>query len=200
MIGAVESGGQIYGNRNYAAYAGQYANSSGEHTCTLGWAQFYGAEAARLIQRIYDADPAGFKRIDANGEIQSMLGKDWVAMRWNPTTSQKNTLISLITTETGKKQQDLLFREQCASMVSDCIKTYTADQKSIIMYCEVRHQGGLGGVTRIFTRCAARYGAYTVANILKALDDDLDDGFNNQVGDYSQRHHLCAEFVEKYAK
>lgn len=37
IIGAVESGGQIYGNRRYDAYAGPYTNSNKEVTCTLGW-------------------------------------------------------------------------------------------------------------------------------------------------------------------
>ena len=44
IIGAVESGGQIYGNRRYEAYAGPYTNSSKEVTCTIGWAQNYGNE------------------------------------------------------------------------------------------------------------------------------------------------------------
>ena len=39
IIGGVESGGQIYGGQNYAAYAGKAANSENEKTCTLGWAQ-----------------------------------------------------------------------------------------------------------------------------------------------------------------
>lgn len=37
IIGAVESGGQVYGQRNYAAYAPAYHASPDEHTCTLGW-------------------------------------------------------------------------------------------------------------------------------------------------------------------
>ena len=44
VIGAVESGGQVYGRRDYAAYAAPYTNSEKEHTITLGWAQNYGAE------------------------------------------------------------------------------------------------------------------------------------------------------------
>ena len=41
IIGAVESGGQVYGKRRYDAYAAPYANSSIEYTVTLGWAQNY---------------------------------------------------------------------------------------------------------------------------------------------------------------
>ena len=41
IIGAVESGGQVYGKRRYEAYTGKGANSANEKTCTLGWAQNY---------------------------------------------------------------------------------------------------------------------------------------------------------------
>ena len=73
IIGAVETGGQIYGKRRYNVYTPPYTNSKLEHTITLGWAGFYGGEARKLVQMIYDADPAGFKKIDSNGTIQAML-------------------------------------------------------------------------------------------------------------------------------
>ena len=48
IISGVESGGQIYGGQNYAAYAGKAANAENEKTCALGLAQKYGNEAIRL--------------------------------------------------------------------------------------------------------------------------------------------------------
>ena len=56
VIGAVESGGQVYGKRRYDAYAAPYTNSSNEHTVTLGWAQNYGNNARDLIKRIFQTD------------------------------------------------------------------------------------------------------------------------------------------------
>ena len=57
IIGGVESGGQVYGQRRYEAYAGKRANSANEKTCTLGWAQNYGNEARKLCQMILKEDP-----------------------------------------------------------------------------------------------------------------------------------------------
>ena len=54
VIGAVESGGQVYGKRRYDAYAAPFTNSNVEHTVTLGWAQNYGYEARKLIIMILD--------------------------------------------------------------------------------------------------------------------------------------------------
>ena len=42
IIGAVETGGQKYGNARYDAYVPPYTNTPKEHTITLGWAQNYG--------------------------------------------------------------------------------------------------------------------------------------------------------------
>lgn len=62
IIGGVESGGQVYGGQNYAAYAGKAANSANEKTCTLGWAQNYGNEGRRLCKMILAADAAAFRK------------------------------------------------------------------------------------------------------------------------------------------
>lgn len=67
IIGGVESGGQVYGGQNYAAYAGKAANSANEKTCTLGWAQNYGNEGRRLCKMILAADAAAFRKADTAG-------------------------------------------------------------------------------------------------------------------------------------
>lgn len=76
IIGAVESGGQVYGERDYAAYAGKGADNPNEMTCTLGWAQNYGNNARRLCQMIYEKDPAAFKKADT-ADIARKLQTGW---------------------------------------------------------------------------------------------------------------------------
>ena len=199
VIGAVESGGQIYGNRRYEAYADPYTNSSNEHTITLGWAQNYGSEAKRLIQRIYDEDPAAFKKIDKSGAIKKKLATDWVAEKWKPTASQKKLLISLITSDAGKKCQDDMFAEVMEKFIADCAAQYSKDVKVQMMYCEIRHLGGAGPVKRIFDRIS---GTITVDKIMASLAKDQEDtSNNNQVGDaiYWSRHVKCSQFITQYA-
>ena len=90
VIGAVESGGQVYGQRNYAAYTLPYTNSMIEHTITLGWAQNYGNEARTLIQMILGKmGESAFREIDKDGSVLNMLSHDWVKDRWKPTDAQK---------------------------------------------------------------------------------------------------------------
>lgn len=199
IIGAVESGGQVYGNRRYDAYTPPYTNTPNEHTITLGWAQNYGDEAEKLIRMILDADPAAFRKIDSGGSIEAMLKKNWVNIRWHPSSSQKNTLIKLITSKNGKTAQDELFIELMKKFISDCGNDYTADIPAQMMYCEIRHLGGKKSAQRIFNRCNGNYSLSKIMSALKA--DQSDTSSDNQVGDkkFWSRHEKCKEFIEKYA-
>lgn len=201
IIGAVESGGQVYGKRNYAAYAAPYTNSPKEVTITLGWPQFYGGEAYTLVSLIYAKDPAAFDKIDAQGKIKTMINgeHDWVAEKWSPSTYQRYILLALIDSQQGHAAQDELFAEQMKKYISDCEKTYTGDVRAGMMYCEIRHLGGKSAADRIFRKCGGNYSLERIMSVLKA--DQSDESSDNQVGDrrYWSRHCKCKQFIEKYA-
>lgn len=199
IIGAVESGGQVYGKRDYAGYAAPYANSPEEHTVTLGWAQNYGGKAKKLVQMIHDKDEAAFRKIDSGGSIAAMLKKDWVAARWKPTAAQQKALIALIDSPAGHECQDALFVEDAKVYIGECEKNFTKDVPAVMMFCEIRHLGGYAPSARIFRRLD---GDYSLGAIMASLKKDQDDaGNDNQVGDkkYWSRHEACKEFIEKYA-
>lgn len=198
IIGGVESGGQEYGQKDYSAYAGAHANSAKEVTCTLGWPQYYGNEAQRLIQKIYDKDPASFRKIDSQGLIQAKLKVNWVDTQWDPNKAEKNVLIQLISSKAGKAAQDEMFTEVVRPMVQDCENTYTKDARAVALYVEIRHLGGKGPADRIFKRCN---GNYSVDHIKASLLADQEDkSNNNQVGDelYWSRHEKCFDWVKTY--
>ena len=199
IIGAVETGGQVYGKRRYADYTAPYTNSSLEHTITLGWAAFYGDEARTLMNNIYKADKNNFIKLDS-ANIQSQLTVDWVATRWNPTASQKKAIIAIIDSEVGHQEQDKLFALRMEKFIQDCESSYTKNVPAQMMYCEIRHLGGKSAVDRIFKKCNKNY---SLDNIMAALKlDQQDSSSNNQVGDtkYWSRHEKCYTFIKQYAK
>lgn len=197
IIGAVESGGQIYGKRRYDAYAGKAANSSNEKTCTLGWAQNYGNEGRRLCKMIFQKDPASFRKADT-ANIEKMLNVDWVAKGWDPSASEKKALIAIITTTAGKECQDKLFQELMEQYVKEAENYGVAGVQAQMMWCEIEHLGGLGPVKRIFGRAAK---PYTPDRIFESLLlDQKDSSNNNQVGDkmYQSRHECCLKWIKQY--
>lgn len=197
IIGGVESGGQIYGNRKYGAYAAAGANNEDEVTCTLGWAQNYGYNARTLCRRIFERDPAAFRKADT-AKIESMLSKDWVALRWNPSAKQKAALIAIITTDTGKRIQDEMFAEVAKKYIAHAESFGVMDVAAQMMWCEIEHLGGLYPTKRIFGRAAKPYTPDTIYASL--LQDQRDKSNNNQVGDklYQSRHQCCVLWIKQY--
>ena len=197
IIGGVESGGQVYGNRRYDAYAPAYKNSPEEYTCTLGWCQFYGNNARELCQRIFNESKELFRK-NNTVNIEKRLSQDWVAIKWNPSASEKSALLKIITTDVGKKVQDEMFKEDMQAFIKDAETFGISDVGAQMMYCEIRHLGGKSPVERIFNRANRPYTADTVYASL--LLDQNDTSNNNQVGDkkYQSRHQKCVEWIHTY--
>ena len=201
VIGAVESGGQVYGHRNYAAYAAPYANTPNEHTITLGWAQNYGPEAQELIRRILAKSETAFRRLDkCKPSIMAMLEIDWTDTRWHPSKEQAEVLVALIDSVNGHKAQDELFAELMRTYIKSCEADYTSKVKPVMMYCEIRHLGGRSAADRIFKRCKGDYSLDAIMSALVA--DQKDKSSENQVGDtkFWSRHVKCYQFIEQYAR
>lgn len=197
IIGGVESGGQVYGKRRYDAYAEPYKNSPTEHTVTLGWCQFYGNNARKLCQRIFDVDKNTFRKNDT-ANIEKRLSQDWVAIKWNPSSSEKAALLKIITTDIGKKVQDEMFKEDMLTFIKDAGTFGITNVGAQMMYCEIRHLGGKSPTERIFKRATKPYTADAIYSSL--LLDQKDTSNNNQVGDkkYQSRHQKCVEWIHKY--
>ena len=203
IIICVETGGQVYGKGRYNDYTPPYKNTPNEHTITLGAAQWYGNSARELIQYIYDADPAAFKKADTcSPSIESMLKKDWVSIRWKPNSKQKAVLIALISSQLGIKCQNELFAKKCETMVNQCVELYPETKgnvKAQMMYAEIKHLGGLNPVKRIFNRLN---GDYSLDAIMASLvKDQSDKSSSNQVGDkiFWSRHVKCRQYIDQYS-
>ena len=202
IIGAIESGEQIYGNLNYGSYDPPYKNSPNEHTITLGWPQCYGPEAQELLKAIFDKDNAAFREIDQvlpkRKRIENYINKNITAMHWRPTAKQKKVIIKLLESEAGRDCQDAQFKRYMQTFVRDCRKTYTRNAWAVVMYCEIRHLGGKNGADRIFRKCGGDYSLRKIMSVLK--QDQRDSRSNYQVGDkiFWSRHECVCTFLETF--
>lgn len=197
IIGGVETGGQIYGKRNYASYVAPGKNTANEKTCTLGWAGNYGERAKRLCKMILEQNPAAFRKVDTAG-IEKKLSTNWEITRWHPTAKGKAALIAIITTSTGKECQDALFQELMQSYLKEAEAYGVTDIPSQMMWCEIQHLGGIKPVQRIFKRAEKPYTPDTIYASL--LLDQKNTSNNNQVGDeiFQSRHACCVKWIKQY--
>lgn len=203
IIAAVESGGQVYSetNKRWTAYAGKYANTINEVTCTLGCYQAYGDEAQELIQYIYDNYPDTFRGCDPRGLIEAKLSVSWTGTQWGPSPDQKACLIAMLGTEAGHEAQEVIFRSRMDKYLARAEAFGVKTVGGQMMWAEVQHLGGKDAPVRVFTRCK---GDYSVDHILDCLNPKYADlvKYREPVEHrkFWTRHVKCAEFIKKYAQ
>lgn len=197
ILYAVESGGQIYGRQNYAAFIGAGANCANEKAITIGAGQWYAGEAKKLLQKIQRANPAQFKKLDTQGIGTDLLKKNWTAYAISPFSAKAKCIVTIINSTLGRKCQDELMDEQITEYAASIAKTYGSMSDTAMMECiNIIHQGGNSALKRILAKTAK---PYTAKSIYAALNTDPADPRTNQVGDYTTRQKKVYEFITKYA-
>lgn len=196
ILYAVESGGQVYGCQNYAAFVGAGANCSNEKAITIGAGQWYAGEAKRLLQKIQRANPAQFKKLDTQGIETDLLKKDWATYAISTTSAKAKCIVTIINSTLGRKCQDELMDEQITEYAASIAKTYGSMPDTAMMECiNIIHQGGSSALKRILAKTAK---PYTAKSIYAALNTDPADPRTNQVGDYVTRQKKVYEYITKY--
>lgn len=196
ILYAVESGGQIYGRQNYAAFAGVGKNTPNEVAITIGAGQWYGARARLLLQRIQANYPADFSRLDTAG-IAADLKKSWDRYGVTAGSAKGKCIIAIISSAAGIKCQDALMNEQIVEHAASIEKIYGSMPDTAMMECiNIVHLGGMDALKRILKKTAK---PYTAESIYAALNTDPTDPTPNQVGDYVSRQQKVYEFITKYA-
>ena len=197
ILYAVESGGQVYGRQNYAAFVGAGANCSNEKAITIGAGQWYAGEAKKLLQKIQRANLAQFKKLDTQGIGTDLLKKNWTAYAISPSSAKAKCIVTIINSTLGRKCQDELMDEQITEYAASIAKTYGSMSDTAMMECiNIIHQGGNSALKRILAKTAK---PYTAKSIYAALNTDPADPRTNQVGDYTTRQKKVYEYITKYA-
>ena len=197
ILYAVESGGQVYGCQNYAAFIGAGANCSNEKAITIGAGQWYAGEAKKLLQKIQRANPAQFKKLDNQGIESDLLKKNWSTYAIAATSAKAKCIVAIINSTLGRKCQDELMDEQITEYAASIAKTYGSMPDTAMMECiNIIHQGGSSALKRILSKTKK---PYTAKNIYDALNTDPADPRTNQVGDYATRQKKVYEYITKYA-
>lgn len=197
ILYAVESGGQVYGCQNYAAFIGAGANCSNEKAITIGAGQWYAGEAKKLLQKIQRANPAQFKKMDTQGLESDLLKKNWSTYSISVSSAKAKCIVTIINSTLGRKCQDELMDEQITEYASSIAKTYGTMPDTAMMECiNIIHQGGSAALKRILAKTTK---PYTAKSIYAALSTDPADPRPNQVGDYTTRQKKVYEYIAKYA-
>ena len=197
ILYAVESGNQIYGEQDYAAFAEVGANCSNEKAITIGAGQWYADEAKELLYRIQRGNPKLFKDMDTENLEADLLKKSWATYAVSKDSAKGRLIISIISMELGKKCQDHYMEDQIAAYAKSIEKTYGTMPDSAMMECiNIHHQGGDSALKRILAKTVK---PYTADKIYTVLCMDPTDPVQNQVGDYTDRQKAVINMIHTYA-
>lgn len=191
IIYAVETGGQVYGQQDYSDFTEAYENNSDEHAITIGAGAWYATEAKTLLERIYDADPEQWEKIDKVRLLEQVQTANWECFNISRVSQLADTIIALISSKIGVKCQDSLMDEQLAAYADEALKIGVTDARGQAMCVNFRHQGGLSAVKRILTKTKK---PYTLDNLYAACQTDT----GNQVGAYKSRQRFVYNALKKY--
>lgn len=191
IIYAVETGGQVYGQQDYSDFTEAYENNSDEHAITIGAGAWYATEAKTLLERIYDASPEQWEKIDKVRLLEQVQTANWECFNISRVSQLANTIVALISSDLGIKCQDSLMDEQLATYAKEALKQGVTDARAQAMCVNFRHQGGQEAVTRILAKTQK---PYTLDNLYAACQTDT----GNQVGAYKDRQRFVYNALKTY--
>ena len=199
ILYAVETGGQVYGGKQYDNFTPAYTNSQAEHAITIGAGAWYATEANRLLEAIRDTDPDGFDKLDTAGIGKDLDTATWSTYKVGKGSEKAKCIVAIIGSATGIRCQDELMEQQIQEYEKSITEQYGSMPDSAMMECiNIIHQGGSGALKRTLAKTAT---PYTAQSIYAALCTDPDDkSNNNQVGDYTTRQKKVYEMISKYCK
>ena len=191
VLGAVETGGQVYGKRDYSDFTSPYTNSGAEYSCTAGAYQEYGENLRQLLLKIQKEYPLTFKKYDTAG-IASDLKRNWY---FSPYTVRKgsakaNAIVNIISARSsGRLVQD--YREY----LRDARGLGITNVRAALFAAECEHQGGYSAMKRIVQRASNKNSISSLYTSLKQ-----DSPYSNQIGalKYRTRHRLCRDWITQH--
>lgn len=191
IIGAVETGGQIYGQRRYNDYTPAGANCSNEISCTIGAFQEYNSLAKGLLQEILNTYPDIFRKYDNAGIEQDLKLASWNGYSPNRGSAKAKAISAIIDSANGRKIQDKRIERQMMDYIAFAEKQGVTSVDALFMCANFIHQGGYFACTRILKKTSK---PYTLDNIYNACKTDT----GNQVGAYRTRQSKVYGWLKQY--
>lgn len=200
IVGAVETGGQVYGQRDYDDFTNPGQNSPSEYSCTAGAYQEYGENLRQLLLRIQKEYPRTFAKYDTAG-IADDIKRTW--SNFNPYTVRKgsakaNAIVNIISSPSGKLVQDYRAMDLIDTYLAHAKRMGVTNVRAALLFAECEHLGGPGPIERVVNRASNKNNITSLYDSL--LKDRLDTSNHYQIGDsiYGTRHIKCKSWITQY--
>lgn len=192
MLGALETGGQVYGQRDYSNFIN--AELAAEVTATLGWSSFYGENGRRWLERFKNENPDLFSKLDQGGQVAPVIGMNWEASRWNANSTQRASIVNMLTTDQGRKLQDQMTAEREADHWKHAVANYTDNMRAVAWFTNIAELAGRGTADWLFQAAGGNYSLDNLYNL--TLSRTGYGAIGNSM--YHRRHALYKQWIEEH--
>lgn len=153
---AVETGDRL-------GYGAVHVSANG--AVTLGCGQWYGAQAAQLLQRIYEQDASLFGTLDVPG----LLAKGKLMLN-----EQEQTMVSAaISSDVGIQAQNDLMDQNLQTWLNRAEALGITDRESLLLFAALCHLCGIVRAEQIFAEAADAPNKEAMLNTIKNLEPGL---------------------------
>lgn len=192
IVGALETGGQVYGQRDYSNFIN--AEAGAEVTATLGWSSFYGVHGKEYLQRFKAENPDLFSKLDTAG-VNSVLDISWEASHWQANPAQKAAIVEMISTPEGRKLQDTMTAERLSVHWKYAVENYTDNMRAVAWYTNIAELAGPGVAQSVF---ADAHGDYSLENLYNVTMSYNGGAASIGASMYHRRHALYKQWIEEH--
>ncbi len=199
IMGAVESGGQVYGKRDYAAFCGPGANVSSEVGSTAGAFQEYDQDLIVLLRKIKRQYPYTFAKYDKAGIASDVkkYNKSNANYAVSEGSAKAKSIVNIINSKHGRIVQDLYAQQQIDTYLKHIRSLGVTNVRTALFLADCEHQGGRAAVERVVKRASNKN---SLNSMLTSVLKDQQDSTPNQIGDYPTRRNLVAGWLKTYIK
>ena len=145
-----------------------YELSPYERSITIGAGGWMGQTGQKLLKSIRDKYPDVFNRLDTENIGYDLDHADWGNYCIKRNSAKMKAIISIITSEEGKKEQDLQIRQDMIDYIKEANERFDLhDKKAIAMYMNVRHIFGPNNLqARLFDKISKPYTYEKIYNFI----------------------------------
>ena len=200
ILGAVETGGQVYGERDYTSFIGPFVGSPYEYSCTAGAYQEYGENLRQLLLAFQKKYPKTFKKLDT-ANIAKDLKRTWSDSKpYSVKAGSKKAKViqKIISCKFGRALQDQRALNLLDSYLADIKKLGVTNLRCGLFMAECYHLGGYAAVKRVVNRATDKNSLAALRHSL--YQDRKDKTSAYQIGDvvYKTRHEKIYKWLKKY--
>ena len=197
LLGAVESGGMVYGCRDYTLFAPAGNITSNEVACTAGAYQEYGECLRELLLLIREQYPYSFNGRDTAG-IGEDLASSWDYYAVSPGSAKARTIQSIIGCNAGRFVQDIRAIELLDIYLDDAKALGITNLRCGMFMAQCEHLGGYSSMKRVVLRATNKNSLASLRVSLYKDRRDLSSSY--QIGDmlYANRHESIYKWLKQY--